>query len=45
MCVLKIIDCLYDYCLSQPISEEELNVLKDPMPHGEHLSEDEDKSH
>jgi hypothetical protein len=31
--------------VKEPISEEEPNVPNDPMPGGEHLSEDEGRSH
>jgi hypothetical protein len=33
------------YRIKEPIPEEEPNVLNDPTPDGEHLSEDEGKSH
>jgi hypothetical protein len=46
MCVLKFIVCLYDcYRIKEPILEEEPNVTNDSTPDGEHLSEDEGKSH
>jgi hypothetical protein len=32
-------------CVKEPIPEEEPNVPNDPMPSGEHLSEDEGMSH
>jgi hypothetical protein len=31
--------------VKEPILEEEPNVPNDPVPNGEHFSEDEDKSH
>jgi hypothetical protein len=33
------------YHVKEPIPEEEPNILNDPTPDGEHLSEDENKSH
>jgi hypothetical protein len=46
MCMLKCVTYLYDYCrIKEPILEEEANVPNNPTPDGEHLSEDEGKSH
>jgi hypothetical protein len=43
--VLSLLVCVIVWCIKEPISEEGPNVPNDPTPGGEHLSEDEGKSH
>jgi hypothetical protein len=44
-CVLSLLACVIVWRDKEPISEEELNVPNDLTSDGEHLSEDEGKSH
>jgi hypothetical protein len=46
MCVLKLLlACMIASCIKESILEEEPTVLNDLTSDGEHLSEDEVKSH
>jgi hypothetical protein len=44
-CVLSLLACVIIWHDKEPIPEEELNIPNDPTPDGEHLSEDEGRSH
>jgi hypothetical protein len=44
-CVLSLLVCVIVSHDKEPIPEEELNVPNNLTPNGEHLSEEEGKSH